>query len=437
QDAMGFTHTRYKEYYNAFPVEGSMLIAHSRNGKVISINGDYIQQVGASAAPALTEAQALKAALSKVNARTYITSSPKGELVVVHRSKADYQAAAYRLAYKFNIYASVPLYRANVFVDAVDGNILDEQNLICTVDVLGTGVTKYSGSVPMTSDNYGTGQYRLRETGRGNGIQTYNLANGSTYVNTDFTNTTSTWNLGGNDQAAADAHWGAEMTYDYYKNVHSRNSIDNAGYNLLSYVHYSTNFVNAYWDGTEMTYGDGDISQGFMIMTALDVCGHEITHGLTSFTAALNGGGTDEASALNEGFSDIFGTTIEAFARPSQHDWIMGGDITCTTAGVPNGTGIRDMSNPKNLGQPNCYLGTNWDPNGECHNNNGPCIYWYYLLCQGGSGTNDIGSVYTVTPLGMSEAQMIAYRGLTVYLTPSTTYADARNYTIQAATDLY
>jgi PKD repeat protein len=289
----------------------------------------------------------------------------------------------------------------------------------------------------MTSDNYSSGQYRLRETGRGNGINTYNMNNTTNYTQTDFTNTSSTWNLTGNDQAAADAHWGAEMTYDYYKNIHGRNSIDGNGYTLNSYMHYSTNFVNAYWDGTEMTYGDGQVSQGFLIMTALDVCGHEISHGLTNFTSQLNGGGTDEASALNEGNSDIFGTTIENYARPNQWDWLIGADITCNSSGVQNHVGIRDMSNPKNLGQPNCYMGTNWDPNGECHNNNGPFIYWYYLLCQGGSGTNDIGNTWSVTGITMNEAKLIAFRGNTVYFTQNTTYADARTAMIEAATDLY
>ncbi|HXD92047.1 MAG TPA: M4 family metallopeptidase, partial [Bacteroidia bacterium] len=320
---------------------------------------------------------------------------------------------------------------------AQSGEILDSKSLICNTDVVGSAVTMYSGTVTMTSDNTGTNAYRLRETGRGLGINTYNMNNTTNYTQTDFTNTSSTWNLPGTDQAAADAHWGAEKTYDYYKNIHNRNSIDGNGYALNSYMHYSTNFVNAYWDGTEMTYGDGDVSQGFLMMTALDVCGHEITHGLTSFTSMLNGGGTDEASALNEGNSDIFGTTIENYARPNQWDWIIGGDITCTTAGVPNHAGIRDMSNPKNIGQPNCYMGTNWDPNGECHNNNGPFIYWYYLLCQGGSGTNDIGSVWNVTGITMAEAKFIAFRGNTVYFTQNTTYADARTAMIEAATDLY
>jgi bacillolysin len=98
-------------------------------------------------------------------------------------------------------------------------------------------------------------------------------------------------------------------------------------------MHYSNNYVNAFWDGTRMTYGDGQVSQGFLIMTALDVCGHEISHGLTSFTSQLGGSGTSEADALNEGNSDIFGTTIEVFARPNQHDWIMGADITCNSSG--------------------------------------------------------------------------------------------------------
>ncbi len=455
-DELGFTHTRYKQYANGYPVEGTQLITHYRDGKLQTVNGEYFQNMSSSYSASLSEADALQFALKKVNAKKYkwdneaeeaqkrkelnnsnFTYYPKGELVVIHKKGADYSASSLKLAYKFNIYAVEPLSRANVFVDAQSGEILDSKSLICNTDVVGSAVTMYSGTVTMTSDNTGTNAYRLRETGRGLGINTYNMNNTTNYTQTDFTNTSSTWNLPGTDQAAADAHWGAEKTYDYYKNIHNRNSIDGNGYALNSYMHYSTNFVNAYWDGTEMTYGDGDVSQGFLMMTALDVCGHEITHGLTSFTSMLNGGGTDEASALNEGNSDIFGTTIENYARPNQWDWIIGGDITCTTAGVPNHAGIRDMSNPKNIGQPNCYMGTNWDPNGECHNNNGPFIYWYYLLCQGGSGTNDIGSVWNVTGITMAEAKFIAFRGNTVYFTQNTTYADARTAMIEAATDLY
>lgn len=455
-DKLGYTHTRYRQYVNNYEIEGTMLITHSLKGVIRSVNGEYFQNLNASYAASLSEESALQFALKKVNAKKYkwdnkaeeaqkrkilnelnFTYYPKGELVVIHKKGADYSASNLRLAYKFNIYAEEPLSRANVFVDAQTGEILDSKSLICNTDVTGSAVTMYSGTVTMTSDNYGTNQYRLRETGRGNGINTYNMNNGTTYTQTDFTNASSAWNLAGTDQAAADAHWGAEKTYDYFSNIHSRNSIDGAGYTLNSYMHYSTNFANAYWDGTEMTYGDGNVSQGFLMMTALDVCGHEITHGLTNFTSGLNGGGADEASALNEGNSDIFGTTIENYARPAQWDWIIGGDITCNSSGVQDHMGLRDMSNPKNLGQPNCYMGVNWDPAQECHNNDGPFIYWYYLLCQGGSGTNDLGNAWNVTGITMAEAKMIAFRGNTVYFTPGTTYADARTAMIEAATDLY
>ncbi|MGZ4058435.1 MAG: M4 family metallopeptidase, partial [Bacteroidia bacterium] len=456
-DNLGETHTRYKEYINNIPVDGSMLITHSKGGRIEMVNGDYFANFNAPASPAISEETALADALKKVNAVKYkwqnqeetqamrdalhqpdFTYFPKGELVVVHKLNADYSSANMRLAYKFNIYAEKPLSRAYIYVDAKTGEVISQEEIIHTADVVGTGHTKYSGVETMTSDNYGTAtQYRLRETGRGNGIQTYNCNTGTTYTNTDFTNTSATWNVTGTDQAASDAHWGAEETYDYYQTVHSRNSIDNAGYALLSYVHYDVNYDNAFWDGTRMTYGDGNVSTGFLIMTALDVCGHEITHGLTSFTAGLNGGGTGEPDALNEGFSDIFGTTIEAFARPSAHDWLIGADITCNSSGVQDHLGIRNMSNPNAFSQPDTYNGTYWDAAGEPHNNNGPSIFWYYLLCQGGSGTNDIGNAYSVTGITMAEARMIAFRGLTNYFTPSTTYANARTYTIQAAIDLY
>lgn len=447
KDAYGNTNTRYKEYINNFPVEGSMLNTHSKAGRIHSFNGDYFLNFNPISSAAINEQTALENALKKVNAIKYkwenkeqeaamrerlkqpdFTYFPKGELVMVHKSEADFSAENIRLAYKFNIYAEKPLYRSYVFVDAITGEVISEIQIIHTADIAGTANTKYSGNVSMTSDNFGSGQYRLRETGRGNGIETYNLNNSTSYSNTDFTSGSQNWNVSGVDQAASDAHWGSEKTYDYFMQIHNRNSIDGNGYALLSYVHYDYNYVNAFWDGQEMTYGDGNTSQGFKIMTALDICGHEVTHGLTQLTAGL---GSGEAGALNEAFSDIFGTSIEFFARPSQNDWLMGADV------MTNLQGLRDMSNPASLGQPTTYLGNNWDGGGEVHQNDGPAIYWYYLLCQGGTGTNDNNDAYNVTGITMAKAEKIAFRGLTVYMSPGTTYADCRTYTIQAATDIY
>ncbi|HEY4800687.1 MAG TPA: hypothetical protein VII99_16525, partial [Bacteroidia bacterium] len=136
-DNLGYTQTRYQQYYQGYPVEGTMLIVHSQDGHIVSFNGDYVQQADAASKAELSEAASLQKALKKVNAKHYqwenkdaeemlrqsmndptLTFYPKGELVVIHKKGLGYSAASFRLAYKFNIYAAEPLYRANVFVDA-------------------------------------------------------------------------------------------------------------------------------------------------------------------------------------------------------------------------------------------------------------------------------------------------------------------------------
>jgi Zn-dependent metalloprotease len=448
RDELGYVHTRYLQYFNEFPVNSSMLITHSKNGLISSINGDFYQNFNTEYQPLISEEKALEFALLKINAQKYkwenkeeenemkealndpsFSYAPTGELVIAHVKDASFEGENMRLAFKFNIYAELPLYRAHVFVDARTGEVILEEDLIHYADVVGTANTKYSGNQTITCDNNGTNQYRLRETGRGNGISTFNLNNSTSYSNTEFTNNSATWNITGTNQVATDAHFGAEKTYDYFLETFNRNSIDGNGFTLLSYVHYGNNFENAFWDGNRMTYGDGNSSNGTNPFTGLDLCGHEVTHGLTSNTAQL--GGSGEPGSLNEGFSDIFGACIEAFARPNQHDWIMGSDF------ATNNQFKRNMSNPNAYGQPDTYQGTNWDSGGQVHKNNGPCIYWFYLLCEGGSGTNDNNNAYNVTGITMDKASKIAYRALTVYFTSNTNYSAARGFAIQAAIDLY
>jgi Zn-dependent metalloprotease len=449
-DNFGYTHTKYQLYYNDTKINNSIVNVHARHGKVVSVNGDLEAIQKPVNSVVLNESSALKNALKKVNAKRYkwenkteeqhmrsalndpsFSYAPKGEVIIYHPNNNQDKKTYY--AYKFTIYAEEPLYKANVIVDAQSGTILAEENLICTADVPSTASTLYSGTQTMTIDNYAAGAHRLRETGRGNGIETYDLNNGSSYgAATDFTNTSTTWSVSGVDQAATDAHWGAEKTYDYYLSQHNRNSIDNAGFKLLSYVHYNTNYANAFWDGARMTYGDGN-GTSFTILTALDVCGHEITHGLTEMTANLNY--SYESGALNESFSDIFGTSIENYARSSNWDWKIGADMT------PSGNGIRNMANPKLFSDPHTYGGQYWYTgaldNGGVHTNSGVGNFWFYLLSTGGTGTNDVSNSYTVNALGMSSAAQIAFRALTVYFTPTTDYMTARNLSIQAAKDLY
>ncbi len=414
-------------------------------------NGKWLMKTppGLTSRAVISEAIALQNALSFVGAQNYkwqdadeeafiksetnnpnATYYPKGDLVY-YSGEDDLVSSSLRLAYKFDIYAITPLSRKIVFVDATNGDILGNKDLIHETNAAGTAVTGYSGTQNITTD-FNANTYRLRETGRGNGIETYNMKKGTNYARSvDFTDGDNVWNNVNTalDQYATDAHWGAEKTYDFYKNNFNRNSIDGNGFKIKSYVHYSRNYFNAFWDGSRMTYGDGNSTNGFKPLTSLDVCGHEITHGLTTFTANLNY--SYESGALNEGFSDIFGTAIEKYARPLSFDWLIGADFYT----------IRSMSNPNAYNQPDTYLGTKWytgtSDNGGVHTNSGVLNFWFYLLTNGGTGTNDKGYNYNVTGIGIEKAQAIAFRTLTIYLVSTSNFSNARVASIQAATDLY
>ncbi len=450
RDELGWQHDRYQVLYNGVAVKDAIYILHSKNGKVLKYNGTIFNAMSLNTSPTLAENLALQKALKDINATTYkwqivaeennlkqetgntaATYFPKGELFIVQK-EAEEGTNNFHLAYRFDVYAQEPMSRFYVYVDAQSGAILRKENRIHTADVPATGVTVLRGNRAIVTDSY-NGSYRLREAGRGNGILTLNMQKGTNYNNAvDFTNATTTWNNvnANKDQYATDAHWGGEMTYDFYKNTFNRNSIDNVGFQLKLYMHYSTNYGNAFWDGDQMTFGDGDGATFTKPLVALDVTGHEITHGLTEKTAAL--AYQNESGALNESFSDVFGTAVEWYGDSTKGNWLIGEDL---------GSAIRSMSNPKTYNDPDCYQGTNWytgtGDNGGVHTNSGVQNYWYYLLSTGKIGTNDKGNAYNVVGIGRAKATAIAFRNLTVYLTSSSKYTDARFYAIQAATDLY
>lgn len=452
KDELGHTHYRYQQTFRGFPVEGSMYLLHEKEGKFYAINGEFYTDLNINTQASLDEATALQAALAHVGADVYkwevpeeeafirrhendflATWRPQAEKVIIAKD-GDVWEGDFRFAYRFDIYAHEPMGRQDVYVDAHTGEILWFEDQIHTADVVGTAVTAYSGTVPMTADSY-SGGYRLRESGRGNGIETYDMNNGTNYNNAvDFTDSDNIWNNvnAQQDEVATDAHWGAEQTYDYFFTRHNRNSIDGNGFTLISYVHYDNNYNNAFWNGNYMTYGDGNGST-FSPLTALDVTGHEIAHGLTNFTANLVY--AYESGALNESFSDIFGTAIENYARPNNWDWIIGGDMT------PSGNGIRNMQNPGLFNDPDTYAGPNYyygaGDNGGVHINSGVQNHWYYIMVQGESGINGVGDPYNVTGIGATKADAIAFRNLTIYLTPNSQYTDARFFAMQSAIDLY
>jgi len=427
-DKIGFTHTKYQIYFMDIPVEGSVYTVHSNNGRIHSANGKYLKGQNISVKPSLSEKDAFDKAVNHTHAKKYLWESgnsqrPQGELTIL---QVD---TTYVLTYKFDIYASEPLSRKYVFVDAHSGEIVKTLDRIHFINSDGIAKTMYSGRVTIKTDSYKQ-SFRLRETGRGYGIETYNLNHGTDYGSAkDFTDSDNNWtDTIDYNNTALDAHYAAEATYDYYFSTFGRNSYDNKGSKIMSYVHFDMNYVNAFWDGTRMTYGDGD-GVNFLPLTPIEVVAHEITHAVTENTAGLIY--EKESGALNESFSDIFGTVIDFYKHPNTANYLIGDVMS------PTNNAFRSMQNPNDYRNPDTYKGLYWDPSQEVHTNSGVQNYWFYLLCQGGTGTNDLGNNFSVKAIGMEKAAQIAYRTLTVYLTPSSDYAEASFYSNQSAIDLY
>ncbi len=431
KDPLGYTHDLYQQYYNGIKVEGAQYKVHAQNGRIELLSGHYFdifEEVNTT--PSIQEFNALGTALNHVKGKKYHWEvpgeRPRAELVILADPKGINSPA---LAYKFDIYSLDPLYRAYVFIDAHEGSFIEERHIIHHSDVSASGRSLYNGTVNFTADFTGS-NYRLRQNSMGNGVETYSLNNGTNYNNaTDITSGSTFFT---SDDTGVQAHWGAEQTYQYFFDKHGRSSYDGNGAVIKSYVHYANNYVNAFWDGSRMTYGDGD-GQNYSPLVSLDIVGHELAHGVTQFTADLIY--QNESGALNESFSDIFGEAIERFASGS-NDWLIGHDIGISSSGA-----FRSLRDPKQFRDPDTYQGQYWytgsGDNGGVHINSGVQNKWFYILSEGETGTNDLGNTYSVAGLGMEKAAAIAYRNLSVYLSPSSNYFDARLGAIQAARDLY
>ena len=443
QDQIGETHYRFNQTYIGIPIENTMYIINVKNNNLIGMSGsiilDFDKEMNSRSNASINASDALTIALNSVNAHSYAWQNLNMEQQLkeeMNNSNATYYPSTslcwyssgdviepknLRLCYKIDIYSTTPLSRAYYFIDALSGKILGKKDVLCFSDATGTANTAYSGTQTIHSDFNGN-TYRLRDLTKGNGIITL------TSAGADYSNTSANWNITGANQYALDAHYGVSQTWQFYMTNFNRNSINNAGYALTSYVNESATPNNAYWNGTSMHFGVRS-SDGSGI-TAIDIDGHELTHGVTQYTSNLNY--SNQSGAINESMSDIFGKSVQFWSKPTDVNWLLSNDMNWN---------IRNMANPNAYSHPDTYLGTYWytgtGDNGGVHYNSGVGNFMFYLLVTGGSGTNDIGSAYTVSGLGLTIADAIIYRSETVYLTPTSQYSNWRTACINAATDLY
>ncbi|HWJ81301.1 MAG TPA: M4 family metallopeptidase [Nocardioides sp.] len=448
-DPDGSTHVRLAREVQGVPVLGGDVVVHQGPGQVWDgVSQTLTGSLDLSVAPTLSRARAETQALLPAPENAGVSGLRTHG---VPRLVVDALDGAPRLAWEVTTAGrrsdGTPS-RLLTYVDADSGRVLRREETIETVD--GSGSSLYSGTVPLQLTQSGS-SYVLKDPTRG-GTYTVDVKNqtDSTVCSllqmfcpstSQFTSADTSYGDGttaNRESAAVDAQYGTNMTWDYYVNVQGRQGIFGNGTGSYNRVHYGKNYVNAFWDGTKMTYGDGD-GTSYGPLVSLDVAGHEMSHGVTENTAGLTYSG--ESGGLNESTSDIFGTMVEFYANNAADpgDYYIGEEFD-----LKNHVGFRRMDDPAKDGKSaSCW--SSGVGNLDVHYSSGVGNHFFYLLAEG-SGPKTIGGAQfnsptcngsTVTGIGRTAAEKIWYRALTVYMTSGTNYAGARTATLNAARDLY
>ncbi|MFF3024293.1 M4 family metallopeptidase [Gottfriedia sp. NPDC057948] len=442
------TALRLQQVYNGVPVWGSTQTAVvGDNGTLNVFSGTVIPNLdtkkGLKSTKKVNANKSIKIAEADLGYTPVYEKDPTAQLVVYTNG----DNATYAYVVNLNFLSPKPG-NFNYFIEASTGKILNKYNSIDTMDsihaasksagasvakptVSGTNVTATGkgvlGDTKTLNMTLSGSTYYLQDNTRGNGIFTYNGANRTTLPGTLLSSTDTLLNST-SEAAAVDAHYYAGKTYDYYKTVFGRNSFDGNGAALKSTVHYSRSYNNAFWNGSQMVYGDGDGTTFTYLSGGLDVVAHELTHAVTERSSNLIY--QNESGALNEAISDIFGTVIE-FYNNNNPDYEIGEDIY--TPGIA-GDSLRSMSDPTKYGDPDHYSKryTGTSDNGGVHTNSSIINKAAYLIAVGGTHYG-----VSVTGIGNDKLAKIFYRANTVYLTSSATFSQARAALVQSAADLY
>ena len=462
QDKYGFTHYRYDQYYKGIQVSGGTFRVHAdAANRAQGVNGRAALGLDLDVNPQVSEQAALETAMRHADGTGFLwldqkaeqmlkemeenpnaTYFPKGELVIVRTDNSrKFHDSEFALAWQFDIYMGLSGEARRIRVDAHTGQFLQYLPISHSCNP-GTGTTTWNGDRNITTD-FVNPSYILHDDCTGSHpytLRTWDLQRTPQASNRiNYENNLNTW-TDLDDRTGIQTHWGMHETRDYFYFTHGRNSWNgqNGQANWLAFneaqmiINGSPTHNNATWNSIPQAaaFGGGNSAASPNDdWNTLDIVGHEFTHGITGAEAGLVY--SNESGALNESFSDIFGEMVE-FSASGSHDWLVGAD---------RGGALRSFSNPNSFGDPDTYLGTFWyigtNDNGGVHTNSGVQNHWFYLLSEGGSGTNDFGESYNVSGIGIDKAAEIAYLALTDYLNANDEYIDSREATLRAARQIY
>lgn len=435
-DKAGNTHTKYKQKIGDIPINNATIIIHSQNGYVKNKNGNHytidkelnVHQIDEAVAIDKAKERFISVISEKLNAEISLD-----DVIIekVEKSYSDSQFPKYTntLVPSFDVHLSLSQHAIAlmILIDASTGKVLFENDKIRHNSVPGIGKSNYYGNVPINLDSISHQKFVFHDNSRGASITVNDFySKNPIEAKTSQIDFEDPW-----ENAAIDVLYGTRKFYDFMDEKLNFKSLDDEDYPLVANVGRHL-YNNAFWNGQSTNYGSGDCNK-YSPFTAIDVVGHEFAHGITTFNSELFYQG--ESGALNESFSDIIGKSLEKWAQPEKFTWVLGKTI------FRSASPFRTMNAPHLHNHPSVYKGYNWETlvflSFGVHTNSAVCNLWYYLLCEGKKGKNELGINYDVVPIGMEKALEIVFHTHINYLTANSDYLEMYYFTLEAAEDLF
>ena len=452
-------HKRYQQVRSGLPVWGGEIVQHVKNGKVLNYDGEYFKIGAFDVSPTLTPGQALDALRIFYRDTNLKEDSDQTQLVIFPLGDTDF-----RLAHKMIVEkAGQPLFDETAFVDAETGKVLLHFSNIIKEELtigLGVGMRGDSMKFPTTlSDNL----YYMADVAKVRPFTQMTFDLQHSYGQSASISSTANNSWPSND--IVNIHTYIGYAYDFYYMVFGVKGIDNNNRTVNAFAHVFDIelglYDNAFWQPGTHRYGQGfyfldPYHSGEENGAAIDVVGHEYSHAITTFHSNLTYYG--ESGALNESFSDIFGTAIEFTFQPegqgyNKADWINGEDANapfsydkCRSQSNPNSNSqLKNAGFPSSLWYPDpCHISqkvpTLYDSNGEALDNDNVHLnatifpHLFYLLANG--GTNKVSGL-TVSGIGIQKAAPIFYDAFANRMVASTNFLGAANALLDSAFTLY
>ncbi|PZG31384.1 peptidase M4 [Listeria ivanovii] len=428
KDNMGITHITLAMNADGYYTDHDEIKLHiSPGNKLLFINGDLKQKRPTITNKIkLTEQDAIEKAFEAIGQNeasvSSYTGSPVKEKRVIVNSRTK------RLVYSIRLIFSEPIVASWIIqIDTETGAVLRKQNMLSEANSCNSHGTKKNIVAPGKGYNPSLQRalnvwkirniFCLVDRTRKGLIRTFDLNHNTEISQGKIVSNKVNMFTAPEYCSAVDAHYYAGEVYDYFKKVHNHESLDGEGGGIDSFVRYGLNCNNAFWDGQEILYGDGDRENYKPFSCARNIVGHELTHAVIQYTAGLEYEG--QSGALNESFADVF----SYFITPD--NWLIGEDVCLQRI---NSKRVRSLKEPDKYNQ-------------AAHMNEYESMPITEEYDWGGvhfnSGIPNKAAYNTITKVGKEKAEQLYFRALKYYLTKKSQFVDAKNALQQAARDLY